>query len=95
MNKLRKKQPLKVQDDPQNNSLAIEIDWDSIPMLLDEKQTAALTGVSVSYLRLSRCEGKRGNRTPGPQFVKLNGSVKYKKSELRRWVEVLPQKDTT
>ena len=75
-------------DLPNNN------DWDSLPLLLDEKQAAEITGVSVPFLRLSRCEGQRGDRTPGPQFVKLNGSVRYKKSELRRWVDELPEKRT-
>ena len=74
--------------------LCNKVDWDSLPLLLDEKQAATITGVSLAFLRLSRCEGQRGNRTPGPQFVKLNGSVRYKKSELRRWVEELPEKRT-
>ena len=78
----------------QHTDLHEKINWDSLPMLLDEKQAAAITGVSVPFLRLSRCEGQRNNRTPGPQFVKLNGSVKYKKALLKKWVEELPDKKT-
>ena len=92
VNKLRKKWCIVKKDERKNDTLAKMLDWDSLPMLLDEKQAARITGVSVPFLRLSRSEGQRGNRTPGPQFVKLNGSVKYKKSELKRWVEGLPEK---
>ncbi len=68
------------------------IDWDTLPLMLDEKEAAEALNVSVHFLRLCRCEGEKGGRTPGPKFVKLNGSVKYKTSALRKWVEELPEK---
>jgi hypothetical protein len=92
MNKIKRRKRLNTQDFYGVTLPQAEIDWDALPLLLDEKQASTLLGVSIPFLRLSRCEGQRDGRTPGPQFVKLNGSVKYKKSELRRWVEELPEK---
>lgn len=74
------------------------IDTNNLPLLLDEFQTAKLLGVSVSFLRKSRCEGERnpdkilsgsGNiyENPAPPFVRLNKqTVRYAKSDLELWV---------
>lgn len=69
-----------------------DIDWNNLPLMCNEKEAAAILNVSVSFLRLSRCEGERRGRTPGPKFVKINGSVRYKITELRRWVEDPPER---
>ena len=46
-------------------------------------------GVSVSYLRKSRCEGLRKNRTPAPPFVRVGGRCYYRLTDLRSWVDAL------
>ena len=56
------------------------------PLLLDEKRAAEYLGVSLSYLRKSRSEGSPGNRTPPPPFVKIDGRVFYRCSDLDQWV---------
>lgn len=72
------------------SNLPPPIDWSRLPLLLGEKETAAVTGLSVSFLRKSRCEGTRGNRTPAPPFVSIGGRRYYKVADLRAWVEGLP-----
>jgi len=69
-----------------NISLDIENDF---PLMLNEKEAASMLNVSISYLRKSRSEGAIRNRTPGPEFVKIGKLVKYRTSELKRWVEEL------
>jgi hypothetical protein len=61
----------------------------SLPLLLNEHQAAALLGVSVSYLRKSRCQGKIGKRTPGPKFVRVGGKIMYPRTNLNEWVSSL------
>jgi hypothetical protein len=63
--------------------------WDSLQMLLDEKKTALLLGVSLSYLRKARCEGAHHNRTPGPLFVQVGGRIYYRRADLKDWVNNL------
>lgn len=65
------------------------IDWDRLPLLLDEHPAAQALGVSVSYLRKSRSEGTRNGRTPPPPFIKLDGRRLYRTSDLRAWAEAL------
>ena len=62
-----------------------KIDFRALPLLLNEKQCAEVCGVSLTFLRVSRSEGPREGRTPGPKFVKINGSVRYPKDEIERW----------
>jgi hypothetical protein len=66
-------------------------DLSQLPLMLNEKQAARMLNVSLAFLRQARCKGKRDGRALGPRFVKLNDSVKYKKGELLRWVEQLPE----
>jgi hypothetical protein len=63
--------------------------WESLPMLLDEKKTALLLGVSLSYLRKARCEGAQHNRTPGPLFIQVGGRIYYRRADLKDWVDNL------
>lgn len=59
------------------------------PMLLTEKVAAERLGVSISFLRKSRCEGTRKNRTPAPPFVCVGGRRYYRATDLRAWVDNL------
>ena len=54
--------------------------------LLNEKETAVYLGMSVAYLRLDRCEGHRGNRTPGPSYLKIGKAVRYDIADLDAWI---------
>ena len=62
---------------------------DNEPMLLTEKVAAERLGVSVSFLRKSRCEGTRKNRTPAPPFVPVGGRRYYRATDLKAWVDGL------
>ena len=53
----------------------------------NEHEAAAYIGMSVSYLRLSRMDGDRANRTPGPNFIKIGKAVRYLKEDLDAWLE--------
>ena len=68
------------------------VDFENMPLMLNEKQAAAVCGVSVAYLRLSRCEGARKGRTPGPEFVRVNSSIRYPKDGITRWVKGLERR---
>ena len=63
-----------------------------LPLLLSEKQTSALTGLSLSFLRKSRSEGTRKGRTEAPPYVKVNGRVYYRRTDVERWIDELPTK---
>jgi hypothetical protein len=65
------------------------VDFNSLQMLLDEKKTALVLGVSLSYLRKARCEGAHHNRTPGPLFVQVGGRIYYRRTDLKDWVDNL------
>ena len=69
------------------------IDWNSLPLLLGEKDAASITGLSLSFFRKSRCEGTRGKGTPAPPFVSMGGRRYYKTADLRSWVEELPVRE--
>lgn len=72
------------------------IDWQSLPLMLDEKQAVAVLGaqvVSLSFLRKSRSEGTRKNRTPAPPHIKLGGRVSYRVADLIAWVEGLKARE--
>lgn len=48
--------------------------------MIDEKEVAKITGLSLSYLRVLRVYGA------GPSFVKLGHLVRYHPSDVRQWV---------
>jgi hypothetical protein len=56
------------------------------PDFVDESEAAEFIGRSVAFLRVGRCMGDIGNRTPGPAFYKLGRSIQYNKSDLRAWL---------
>jgi hypothetical protein len=55
--------------------------------LVDEKTAARYIAMSVHYLRLDRCEGHRGNRTPGPPYLKIGKAVRYDIADLDAWID--------
>ena len=57
--------------------------------VLSEIETAEYIGRSRSFLRQSRMEGNRANRTPAPPFVKIGRSVRYIKDDLDNWLNSL------
>ncbi|WP_273023486.1 DNA-binding protein [Rheinheimera sp.] len=57
--------------------------------VLSEIETAEYIGMSRSFLRQSRMEGNRANRTPAPPFVKIGRSVRYIKDDLDNWLNSL------
>ena len=68
------------------------INWNSLPLLLSEKETALIIGVSVSFLRKSRCEGALKGRTSAPPFVRVRGRCYYRSTDIRIWFEnLVPQ----
>ncbi len=54
---------------------------------LTEQEAATYIGMSCSFLRQSRMNGKRANRTPGPPFTKIGRKVLYLKDDLDAWLE--------
>ncbi len=52
-----------------------------------EGEAARYIGMSCMYLRISRCEGHRQGRTPGPPYYKIGRSVRYDLADLDRWLE--------
>ncbi|OBP14200.1 hypothetical protein A5320_16310 [Rheinheimera sp. SA_1] len=57
--------------------------------VLSEIETAEYIGMSRSFLRQSRMEGNRENRTPAPPFIKIGRSVRYLKDDLDLWLSNL------
>jgi predicted DNA-binding transcriptional regulator AlpA len=56
-----------------------------------EPEAADYIGMSESFLRQSRMDGHRENRTPGPPFVRIGRAVLYLKDDLDRWLEASRQ----
>ncbi len=62
--------------------------------LYAEPEAAEYCGVSRTFLRQSRMNGNRENRTPGPQFVRVGKrSIKYKLEDLDAWIDQWPASD--
>ncbi|GAA6170812.1 hypothetical protein NBRC116592_04820 [Colwellia sp. KU-HH00111] len=57
------------------------------PRVLSEIETAEYIGMSRSFLRQSRMEGNRENRTPAPPFIKIGRSVRYLVEDLDSWLD--------
>ena len=55
--------------------------------VLSEIETSQYIGMSRSFLRQSRMEGNRDNRTPAPPFIKIGRSVRYLKEDLDQWLD--------
>jgi len=54
---------------------------------LSEIETAQYIGMSRSFLRQSRMEGNRDNRTPAPPFIKIGRAVRYLIEDLDNWLD--------
>ena len=54
---------------------------------LSEAEAADYIGMSRSFLRQARMDGKRLNRTPGPPFTKIGRKVLYLRDDLDAWLE--------
>ncbi|RXJ70495.1 DNA-binding protein [Veronia nyctiphanis] len=52
-----------------------------------EQETATYIGMSRSFLRQSRMEGHRQNRTEAPPFIKIGRAVRYLKEDLDNWLD--------
>ena len=52
-----------------------------------EIETAEYIGMSRSFLRQSRMEGNRENRTPAPRFIKIGRSIRYIREDLDAWLD--------
>ncbi len=57
------------------------------PRVLNEKEAARYIGMSVPFLRQSRVDGNRQNRTPAPPYVKIGRSVRYLVADLDAWLQ--------
>jgi predicted DNA-binding transcriptional regulator AlpA len=53
--------------------------------LLDEREAANFLGISVATLR--RYRYKIGDRTDGPQIIKIGRSVRYARSDLDKFIK--------
>lgn len=54
---------------------------------LTEKDAARYIGMSVPFLRASRCNGNRENHTPAPPHIKIGRAVRYKVADLDNWLD--------
>ncbi|MDX1303433.1 helix-turn-helix domain-containing protein [Photobacterium sp.] len=52
-----------------------------------EQETSHYIGMSRSFLRQSRMEGLRKNRTESPPFIKIGRAVRYLKEDLDQWLD--------
>lgn len=54
--------------------------------LLTDPEAATYLGVSLSFLRQGRMEGRRANRSAGPPFIKLGKAIRYDLQDLDAWL---------
>jgi predicted DNA-binding transcriptional regulator AlpA len=62
---------------------------------LRDPEAAHYIGMSESFLRQSRMDGIRENRTPGPPFVKIGRAVRYLVEDLDDWLKQCRQEPRT
>lgn len=60
---------------------------DVVKRAFTEIETAEYIGMSRSFLRQSRMEGNRENRTPAPRFIKIGRAVRYLREDLDNWLD--------
>lgn len=51
-------------------------------------EAAKYIAMSESFLRQSRMDGDRVNRTLGPPFIRIGRAVRYLKYDLDAWLEL-------
>lgn len=55
--------------------------------LLTDPEAAAYLGMSISFLRQGRMEGRRANRSPGPPFIRMGSkAIRYDIQDLEAWL---------
>ena len=54
--------------------------------LLTDPEAATYIGMSISFLRQGRMEGRRANRSPGPPFIKMGKAIRYDIQDLDAWL---------
>jgi len=64
---------------------------ESLLNVLKDPEAALYIGMSESFLRQSRMDGVRENRTPGPPFVKIGRAVRYLREDLDTWLKAYRQ----
>ena len=72
---------------PEQNARRDEHRGDRPTRSMTELEAARYVRMSQSYLRQSRMDGDRENRTPGPRFLKIGRSVRYLVDDLDAWLE--------
>jgi predicted DNA-binding transcriptional regulator AlpA len=60
---------------------------ESLLNVFKDPEAAIYIGMSESFLRQSRMDSIRENRTPGPPFVKIGRAVRYLRRDLDAWLE--------
>lgn len=55
--------------------------------LLTERDTAMYLGVSRSFLAQARMNGTVRKRTPGPPYIRLGRTIRYKQCDLEEWID--------
>ena len=64
-----------------------ETEADNFPLLMTEQEVAKLIGMSRSFLRQSRMEGQRQNRTDAPPFIRIGRAIRYRSRDVKQWVD--------
>ena len=54
---------------------------------LNEQEAAIYIGMSTSFLRQDRMNGRRIKRTQGPPFVRVGRKILYLRDRLDTWLE--------
>jgi hypothetical protein len=82
-----------------NEKAQSAVERDALPLMLNESEAAKMAGVSVSFLRKSRCEGCKkvtletvNDEESAPPFVKIGGRVKYPTRDLQEWAARLTRR---
>ena len=55
--------------------------------LLTEQEVSDRIRMSVAFLRRDRVEGKRSGRTQGPPFLRIGRSIRFRASDVDRWID--------
>jgi len=54
---------------------------------LTDPEASKYIGMSKSFLRQSRMNGDRNNRTPGPPWIKIGRAIRYLIEDLDEWLD--------
>ena len=56
-------------------------------VVLTEKQASRYLNISLAFLRRRRSQGTPPGSIPGPRFLKLGKSVRYRLEDLDSWLD--------